>query len=65
MYVDKNNKRQFFNMIKNIRSSKACNYPATLETPTGMYHGIDTLEGFTADVEHLGRAVGENSEFVA
>ena len=61
--MDKNNKRQFFNIFKNIRSSKACNYPATLKTPTGMYHGIDTLEGFTADAEHLGRTDGENSEF--
>ena len=63
MQADKNNKRHFYKLIKNMRSSKGCNYPSSLNTPTGIYHGDDILEGFTADAEYLGRAVGENSEF--
>ena len=56
MCADKSNKKEFFKIIKNIRSCKASPYPSTLNTPagSGTYHGIDTLEGFTADAELLG-----------
>ena len=63
MNADKNNKKNFFNLIKNMRTRKRSNYPPTLNTPTGTYHGEDTLEGFKADAELLGKHVGESPEY--
>ena len=34
-----------------------------LETPVGVYHGCDVLEGFAAHAEHLGRETPENNNF--
>ena len=34
-----------------------------LETPVGTYHGLDVLEGFAADTEHLGRPPSDNAKF--
>ena len=59
MNADKNNKKLFFKKIKTIRSGGRHECPPTLNTPAGTYHGTDTLEGFTADAELLGKAVGE------
>ena len=63
MRADHNNKNEFYKIIKNIRSSKSRQSLTTLKTPLGTYHGQDTLEGFTADAELLGQAVGEAKEF--
>ena len=63
MQADFNNKNGFFNLIKNMRSSKHSKSPAILNTPAGTYHGINTLEGFTVDAELLGQAVGESPEY--
>ena len=63
MQADKANKKEFFNTIKNMSSSKRKQYPNVLNTPTGTYYGMDTLEGFAADAELLGKAVGEAQEF--
>ena len=63
MRADLNNKSQFFNIIKNIRTNKRSQAPTTLNTPAGTYHGVDTLEGFTVDAELLGQAVGESPEY--
>ena len=63
MHADHHNKKKFFNIIKKIRSGKQSKPPNILITPSGTYHGDDTLEGFTADAEALGQAVGEASQF--
>ena len=63
MQADHNNKKVFFNKIKELRSNKYNTSPKVLNTPTGTYYGSDTLEGFTADAEILGKAVGETAEF--
>ena len=63
MRADHNNKNEFYKIIKNIRSSKSSQSLTTLNTPPGTYHGQDTLEGFTADAELLGKAVGAAKEF--
>ena len=63
MYADKHNQKAFFKKIKSIRSSKTRDYPLTLSTPVGYYRGADTLEGFHADAEFLGKAVGEAKEY--
>ena len=64
MHADKSNKKEFFKIIKNIRSGKTSQYPNTLTTPAGIgtYHGIDTLEGFTADAELLGSNTGKSDK---
>ena len=63
MKADFNNKGGFFNIIKNMRSNKLSQSPSTLNAPAGTYLGKDTLEGFTADAELLGQAVGESPEY--
>ena len=63
MRADLKNKNEFFKIIRNIRKSKGAQYPTVLNTPTGTYCGANILEGFTADAEYLGRAVGETSHF--
>ena len=63
MQADKDNKRQFFSIIKNLRSTKMSKPPTTLHTPAGTYHGTNVLEGFTADAELLGQAVDTSPEF--
>ena len=63
MSADKNNKNALFNLIKNLRSGRYSKSPTLLNTPAGTYHGINTLEGFTADAELLGEAVGESAEY--
>ena len=64
MHADKSNKKEFFKIIKNMRSGKTSQYPNTLTTPAGIgtYHGIDTLEGFTADAELLGSNTGKSDK---
>ena len=34
-----------------------------LHSPTGVYYGSDTLEGFVSDAEELGKSVGESAEY--
>ena len=63
MKADKTNKKQFFNIIRNIRRNKQNKSPSILNTPAGTYHGQDTLEGFTVDAELLSKPVGEAAEF--
>ena len=63
MRADLKNKNEFFKLIRNIRCNKSSKYPSTLNTPLGTYYGRNTLEGFTADAELLGQAVGEAIEY--
>ena len=63
MRADLKNKNEFFKIIRNIRKCKGTQYPSVLNTPPGTYRGNNILEGFTADAEYLGRAVGESSKF--
>ena len=63
MRADLKNKNEFFKIIRNIRCNKSSKYPSTLNTPLGTYYGRNTLEGFTADAELLGQAVGEAIEY--
>ena len=65
MEADKSNKKEFFKIIKSIRSSRTSQHPNTLTTPAGdgTYHGTDTLEGFTADAELLGSNTGESETY--
>ena len=63
MQADKTNKKQFFEIIRSIRTSKRSKSPSTLVTPAGTYNDVNTLEGFTVDAELLGRAVGVSPEY--
>ena len=63
MQADYKNRNGLFNLIKSMRSGKLAQYPTLLNTPSGTYHGMDTLEGFTADAELLGQAVTEAPEY--
>ena len=61
--ADKNNKNDFYKLIKNMRSRRMSKSPTTLNTPAGTYYGASTLEGFTVDAEILGQAEGESAEY--
>ena len=63
MRADYNNKKEFFNLIKSVRSRGSRQPLCVLNTPLGTYQGLDTLEGFTADAELLGKHVGEAPEY--
>ena len=63
MKADYSNKREFYKIIKNIRSHRQSGPTSTLYTPTGIFQGEDILEGFTVDAEVLGQAVGESPEY--
>ena len=52
-----------YNKMKKLRGKSAPTMPSYLETPIGVYHGADVLEGFAADAEHLGRVRGESSNY--
>ena len=61
MHADIGNKGDFFNRIKRICNTKYDQNVTVLNTPAGTYYGTDTLEGFAADAEILGKFVGESS----
>ena len=62
MQADIFDKNRVFARMKSIRREKP-RKPTKLVTPTGIYLGDNILEGFAADSEYLGRAVGECEEF--
>ena len=59
MNANFNNKKKFYNIIKNMRSKKLSQAPTVLNTPAGRYSGQNVLEGFTRDAEILGQAEGD------
>ena len=63
MNADKENKDKFFHLMKSMRGTHSRQAPTVLNTPSGTYHGTDTLEGFAADAELLGRPVGESPDY--
>ena len=52
-----------YSTMKKLRNEKSKPVTKILETPVGVYHGSDVLEGFAADAEHLGRETPENNNF--
>ena len=52
-----------YRKMKKLRNRSSPPAPSSLNTPVGVYHGEDILEGFAADAEHLGRDRGECEQF--
>jgi hypothetical protein len=52
-----------YRKMKKLRNKISSPAPSCLNTPVGVYHGADTLEGFAADAEHLGRDRGDCEQF--
>ena len=67
MQADSGNKKSFYKTIRDMRRGNTTLTPKVLHTPAGTYHGLDTLEGFTADAELLAQEEGcslvYNNEF--
>ena len=63
MNADHRNKNEFFKIIRNLRRGKISQLPSILNTPAGEYRDSGVLEGFAADAEVLGQAVGEAPQF--
>ena len=63
MKADYSNKKEFYKIIKNLRSNRLTGPTSTLCTPKGVFYGEDILEGFTVDAEMLGQVVGEAAEY--
>ena len=57
------NKNKYFRMIRNLRGQTKKQTVQELHTPTGVYYGQDTLEGFARDAELLAESIGESKEY--
>ena len=71
-YVSNNNelmvsqisdRNQVYRKLKKMRNQSSSPVTSCLKTPVGVYHGVDILEGFAADAEHLGRDRGDCVQF--
>ena len=63
MHCDGYDHDKMFKIMKRIRGDKFRTITNKLVTPVGTYYGDNVLEGFAADAEHLGKFVGECSDF--
>ena len=63
MHCHMTDRNKYFQLMKKLRGSQKKQSLTALNTPAGVYHGRDTLEGFARDAELLGKFVGESHEF--
>ena len=63
MRAEMSDRNIIYRKMKKLRGKTAHIKPSYLDTPVGVYHGEDILEGFAADAEHLGRERGESSQY--
>jgi hypothetical protein len=63
MFTRRNDRSQFFKLMKSIRGDAIRPMTNKLITPCGTYYGADVLEGFTADAELLGKHIGRSDDF--
>ena len=61
MRAEMSDRNIIYRKMKKLRGKTAHIKPSYLDTPVGVYHGEDILEGFAADAEHLGRERGEST----
>ena len=55
MYSNIHDKNKVFSVMKKERGVTSNSVTSLLETPTGIFHGDDVLEGFASDAEFLGK----------
>ena len=63
MLLDHKDRSKIFALMKRYHGNHNTPMTSILHTPVGTYHDEDVLEGFAADVEHLGRPNEENRSF--
>ena len=63
MHSNIHNKNKVFSRMKNARGVTPSTGTTLLQTPVGVFHGDDVLEGFAADAEFLGRPNEESPWF--
>ena len=63
MHLNKCDKTEYFKLIRRLQGQPQKQPLKELHTPTGVYYGQDTLEGFANDAELLAKHVGESKEY--
>ena len=56
MYSNIHDKNKVFSVMKKERGVTSNSVTSLLETPSGIIHCDDVLEGFASDAEFLGKA---------
>ena len=63
MYLNMKDKNKFYRLLKTAQGQAPEKPLLELHTPVGTFYGGDTLEGFAADAEFLGRPVELSTGF--